>query len=318
MKLLVTGGAGFIGSNFIHYALNRHPDYKIINLDKLTYAGNLDNLKDIHSPNYQFVQGDICNELLVKDLIKEVDVILNFAAESHVDRSIVSPDEFIKTNVLGTNTLLRATLETGSKRFIQISTDEVYGSIKTGSFKETDALKPSSPYSASKASGDLIAQAYFTTYQLPAIITRSSNNFGPYQYPEKLIPLMIVNALEDKPLPIYGNGKNIRDWLYVEDNCEAIDIILHQGKEGEIYNIGAGNEVENIELVKEILRILGKPETLITFVTDRPGHDYRYSIDSSKIRELGWEPNHKLKEALEKTVKWYQENEWWWKPLKRP
>lgn len=329
MKLLITGGAGFIGSNFIHYTFNRHPDYKIINLDKLTYAGNLNNLKDIYSPkdhqplvkensSYQFVQGDICDELLVKQLVEEVDVIVNFAAESHVDRSIVSPDEFIKTNVLGTNALLRATLETGQKRFIQISTDEVYGSIKTGSFKETDALNPSSPYSASKAAGDLIALAYFKTYQLPVIITRSSNNFGPYQYPEKLIPLMIANALEEKPLPIYGDGKNIRDWLFVEDNCEAIDFILHQGKEGEIYNIGAANEVKNIKLVKEVLKILGKPETLITFVPDRPGHDYRYSIDSTKIRKLGWKPRHQLEEALEKTVKWYQENEWWWKPLKRP
>lgn len=329
MKLLITGGAGFIGSNFIHYTFNRHPDYKIINLDKLTYAGNLNNLKDIHSPkdhqplveensSYQFVQGDICDELLVKQLVEEVDVIVNFAAESHVDRSIVSPDEFIKTNVLGTNTLLRATLETGQKRFIQISTDEVYGSIKTGSFKETDALNPSSPYSASKAAGDLIALAYFKTYHLSVIITRSSNNFGPYQYPEKLIPLMIANALEEKPLPIYGDGKNIRDWLFVEDNCEAIDFILHQGKEGEIYNIGANNEVKNIKLVKEVLKILGKPETLITFVPDRPGHDYRYSIDSTKIRKLGWKPRHQLEEALEKTVKWYQENEWWWKPLKRP
>jgi dTDP-glucose 4,6-dehydratase len=319
MKLLVTGGAGFIGSNFIHYIINQHPDYKIINLDKLTYAGNLDNLKDLQkNPNYQFVRGDICDVSLVKQLVPGVDVILNFAAESHVDRSIASPDEFIKTNVFGTNTLLRAALEAGQKKFIQISTDEVYGSIKAGSFSEKDALNPSSPYSASKASGDLIALAYFKTYQLPVIITRSSNNFGPYQYPEKLIPLMIANALEEKPLPIYGDGKNIRDWLYVEDNCEAIDIILHKGKAGEIYNIGAGYEVENIKLVKEVLRILGKSERLISFVRDRPGHDYRYSIDSSKIRKLGWEPRHQLKDALEKTVNWYQENEWWWKPLKRP
>lgn len=318
MKILVTGGAGFIGSNFIHYMLEKHPDYQIINLDKLTYAGNPDNLKDIeNNPNYKFIQGDICDQSLVADLMKGVDAVLNFAAESHVDRSIQSPDEFIRTNVLGVNILLKAAREAKLKRFIQVSTDEVYGSIKKGSFKESDVLNPSSPYSASKAAGDLLANSYWVTYKFPVIITRSSNNFGPYQYPEKLIPLFVTNVLEDKPLPVYGTGKNVRDWLYVEDNCEAIDLVLHKGVEGEIYNIGTGNEVPNIEITKKILDILNKSESLIRFVKDRPGHDLRYSIDSTKMGKLGWKPRHSFDEATRDTVKWYQDNEWWWRKLKQ-
>jgi dTDP-glucose 4,6-dehydratase len=318
LKLLVTGGAGFIGSNFIRYILKNYPDYQVVNLDKLTYAGNLENLKDVEkNPNYKFVKGDINDSSLVFELCQGVDAVLNFAAESHVDRSIKEPQEFVKTNVFGTNTLLLAAREAKVSRFIQVSTDEVYGSIKEGSFKEEDPLQPSSPYSASKAGADLLALSYFKTYRFPVLVTRSSNNFGPYQYPEKLIPLMITNALEDKPLPVYGDGMNVRDWLYVEDNCAAIDLVLHKGKEGEIYNIGAGNEYPNIQIVREILRILGKPESLIKFVEDRPGHDFRYSVDWSKVKSLGFEPKRSFKEALEETVVWYRENEWWWRPLKK-
>ncbi len=315
-KILVTGGAGFIGSNFVRYMLERHPDYRIVNLDKLTYAGNLDNLRDIEdNPRYEFIKGDICDGALIGKVMKGVDVVLNFAAESHVDRSIVSPDEFVMTNVLGVNTLLKAARESGVERLIQISTDEVYGSIERGSFKETDPLTPSSPYSASKAGGDLLAHSYWVTYKFPVIITRSSNNFGPYQYPEKLIPLFVTNALEGKSLPLYGDGMNVRDWLYVLDNCEAVDFVLHKGKEGEIYNIGGDNELPNIEITREILRISGKPSSLIQFVQDRPGHDWRYSINSDKIKKLGWRPRHAFKEALEQTIRWYQENEWWWRKL---
>jgi dTDP-glucose 4,6-dehydratase len=318
LKLLVTGGAGFIGSNFIRYILKNYPDYEVVNLDKLTYAGNLENLKDVEkNPNYKFVKGDINDSSLVFELCQGVDAVLNFAAESHVDRSIREPQEFVKTNVFGTNTLLLAAREAKVSRFIQVSTDEVYGSIREGSFKEEDPLQPSSPYSASKAGADLLALSYFKTYRFPVLVTRSSNNFGPYQYPEKLIPLMITNALEDKPLPVYGDGMNIRDWLYVEDNCAAIDLVLHKGKEGEIYNIGAGNEYPNIQIVKEILKILGKPESLIRFVEDRPGHDFRYSVDWSKVKSLGFEPKRSFKEALEETIAWYRENEWWWRPLKK-
>ncbi len=318
MKLLVTGGAGFIGSNFIRYILKNCPDYEVVNLDKLTYAGNLENLKDVDkNPNYEFVKGDINEASLVFELCQGVDAVLNFAAESHVDRSIKEPQEFVKTNVLGTNTLLLAAREAKVSRFIQVSTDEVYGSIKEGSFKEEDPLQPSSPYSASKAGADLLALSYFKTYRFPVLVTRSSNNFGPYQYPEKLIPLMITNALQDKPLPVYGDGMNVRDWLYVEDNCAAINLVLHKGKEGEIYNIGAGNEYPNIQIVKEILKILGKPESLIRFVEDRPGHDFRYSVDWSKVKSLGFKPKKSFKEALEETVAWYRENEWWWRILKK-
>jgi dTDP-glucose 4,6-dehydratase len=318
MRLLVTGGAGFIGSNFIRHIIKKYPRYKIINLDKLTYAGNLDNLKDIeNNSNYTFIKGDICDRKIVDDLSKDVEAIVNFAAQSHVDRSIIDASEFLRTNIDGTYNLLETTKRHNISRFVQISTDEVYGSIGKGSFKETDPLSPSSPYAASKAAADMIVHSYRVTFNLPTIVARSSNNFGPYQYPEKIIPLFITNALEDKPLPLYGDGMNVRDWLYVVDNCEAIDLILHKGKEGEIYNIGGGNELKNIDLTRMVLKIVGKPESLIQPVKDRPGHDRRYSLDCSKIeKELGWTPGFDFEKALEETVKWYMDNQWWWKKLK--
>ena len=318
MRLLVTGGAGFIGSNFIRYIIKKYPDYKIINLDKLTYAGNLDNLKDIkNSSNYTFIKGDICDRRIVNELSKDVNAIVNFAAESHVDRSIIDASDFIRTNIDGTYNLLEATKRYNISHLIHCSTDEVYGSIEEGSFTETSPLSPSSPYAASKASADMLVHSYRITFNLPVIIARSSNNFGPYQYPEKIIPLFITNALEDKPLPLYGDGMNVRDWLYVIDNCEGIDLILHRGREGEIYNIGGGNELRNIDLTRMVLKILGKPESLIQPVKDRPGHDRRYSLDCSKIgRELGWTPGFNFERALEETVKWYVDNQWWWKKIK--
>ena len=318
MRLLVTGGAGFIGSNFIRHIIKKYPQYKIINLDKLAYAGNLDNLKEIESnSNYTFVKGDICDRKIVDELSKNAEAIVNFAAQSHVDRSIIDASDFLRTNIDGTHNLLEATKRHNISRFIQISTDEVYGSIEKGSFKETSPLSPSSPYAASKAAADMVVHSYRVTFNLPTIVARSTNNFGPYQYPEKIIPLFITNALEDKPLPLYGDGMNVRDWLYVIDNCEAIDLILHKGKEGEIYNIGGGNELKNIDLTKIVLKILGKPESLIQPVKDRPGHDRRYSLDCSKIeRELGWAPGFDFERALEETVKWYVDNQWWWKKLK--
>ena len=317
MKILITGGVGFIGSNFIRYLLNKYPNYEIINLDKLTYSGNPENLRDAeNNPNYKFTKGDICDSRIVDRAVKDCDVIINFAAESHVDRSILGPESFIKTDIYGTYTLLEAARKHRIKRYIQISTDEVYGSIKKGSFKETDPLNPSSPYAASKASADLLCLSYFATYKLPVIITRSSNNYGPYQYPEKLIPLFVTNALEDKPLPLYGDGLNVRDWLYVLDNCRAIDLILHKGEIGEIYNVGADNERTNIEITKSVLKILGKSEDLIKKVKDRPGHDRRYSLDSSKIRKLGWKPEYNFEKTLKETVDWYRNSESWWKKLK--
>ena len=314
---LVTGGAGFIGSNYIRYLLKKYHDIHIINLDKLTYAGNLDNLRDIeNNPRYEFVKGDICDEEVVNRLVKRADVVVNFAAESHVDRSIGRPDDFIRTDVFGTFVLLEAARNHGVDKFIQISTDEVYGSIEDGSFKETDPLMPSSPYSASKAGADRLAFSYYVTYGLPVIITRCSNNFGPYQYPEKLIPLFVTNALEDKPLPIYGDGKNVRDWIYVEDHCDAIDFLYQNGSDGEVYNIGAGNERNNLEITEIILRELNKPKSLMTFVKDRLGHDRRYSLDCTKIRNMGWEPGHSFDEAMHYTIQWYVDNRWWWEKLK--
>jgi len=314
---LVTGGAGFIGSNFIRYMLEIHKDIRIINLDKLTYAGNLNNLKDIENDErYEFVHGDICDEKIVDGLIKISDIVVNFAAESHVDRSIGSPDDFIKTDIFGTFVLLEAARKHGIERFVQISTDEVYGSTETGLFKEDDTLMPSSPYSASKTGADRLAFSYFVTYNLPVVITRSSNNYGPYQYPEKLISLFTTNALDDKALPIYGDGKNIRDWLYVMDNCEAIDFVLLRAKDGEVYNIGGGNEKTNLEITDIILRELGKPGSLITFVEDRKGHDRRYALNIDKIRSLGWSPKHTFEQAMAETVSWYKDNRWWWEQLK--
>ncbi|MDI6640662.1 MAG: dTDP-glucose 4,6-dehydratase [Methanocellales archaeon] len=310
---MVTGGAGFIGSNFVKFMLRWHPADQIVVLDKLTYAGDLDNLKTTME-KIEFIKGDICNRELVEKVAKGVDVIINFAAESHVDRSIAEPEPFLATNVLGTQVLLEAARRFDHEKFVQISTDEVYGSISEGSFKEEDLLRPSSPYAASKAAADMLARSYFVTYGVPVLITRSTNNFGLYQHPEKFIPKLIINAISGKPLPIYGDGKNVRDWLYVIDNCEAIDLILRKGKSGEIYNVGAGNEKTNLEIAKFILEELGKPKSLIKFVKDRPGHDLRYSLDWSKIKELGWTPKHSFDAALKKTVKWYIENEWWWKP----
>ena len=318
-KILVTGGCGFIGSNFIRYAL-KNSDYEIVNLDKLTYAGNLKNLVDVQNyPRYKFYKGDICNFELVSFIIEKenVDSIINFAAESHVDRSILSSQEFIRTNVTGTNVLLEVTRLYELKRFLQISTDEVYGSLgPEGKFTEETPLSPNSPYSASKASADLLVKAFHHTYGVPALITRCSNNYGPYQFPEKLIPLMIINALNNKPLPVYGDGMNVRDWIYVEDHCEAILKVFEKGRIGEVYNIGAENEKPNIEIVKLILKELRKDESLITYVKDRPGHDRRYAIDATKIKtELGWKPSHTFETAIKETINWYIQNQSWWKEI---
>jgi dTDP-glucose 4,6-dehydratase len=315
--ILVTGGAGFIGSNFVRYMVNKYPDQKIVVLDALTYAGNRENLQDLEDrPNYEFHHGNICDKSLVEKLVPDCNVIINFAAETHVDRSILEAGSFIQTDVVGTFTLLEAVRKFKIERYIQISTDEVYGSIEKGSFKESSPLQPNSPYSASKASGDLLVRAYHKTYGLPAIITRSSNNFGPYQYPEKLIPLFITNAMEDQSLPLYGDGKNVRDWLYVLDNCEAIDVVLRDGEDGEVYNIGGGNEMQNIEITELILQLLSKPKSLIRPVEDRLGHDRRYSVSIEKIEKLGWKPRRNFREAMEETVRWYINNEDWWRRIK--
>jgi len=323
VKILVTGGAGFIGSNFIHYIMEKHPDYRIICLDKLIYAGNLRNLESVlNKGNFRFIKGDICDRELVYKVFEEEkpDVVVNFAAESHVDRSIEDPEIFLKTNIIGTQVLMDACRKYGIKRFHQVSTDEVYGDLPLDrpdlKFTEKSPLKPSSPYSASKASADLLVMAYHRTYGLPVTISRCSNNYGPYQFPEKLIPLMIINAIHDKPLPIYGDGRNVRDWIHVKDHCEAIDIIIHKGKEGEIYNIGGENERSNIEVVKMILKELGKPESLIRFVNDRPGHDRRYALDITKMKEeFGWSPKISFEEGLRSTIKWYLENRNWWEEI---
>jgi dTDP-glucose 4,6-dehydratase len=318
-NILVTGGMGFIGSNFIRYMLKKHPDYNYLNLDKLTYAGNPDNLKEvINKENYKFVRGDICDKNIVQEIMKNVDAVVHFAAESHVDKSIENPDAFINTNIYGTYVLLEFSKEYNIKKFIMISTDEVYGSIPAGkSSKESDPIGPRSPYAASKASAECLAHSYYITYNLPVMITRSSNNFGPYQYPEKSIPLFITNLLEDKKVPLYGDGKNIRDWLYVKDNCEAIDMVLQNGKNGEIYNIAGSNEKPNIEIAKLIIELMDKDEDYIEYVEDRPGHDRRYSLNCSKIKnELDWTPKNDFYEFMGKTVEWYKKNEWWWKKLK--
>jgi dTDP-glucose 4,6-dehydratase len=317
VKLLVTGGSGFIGSNFIRHVLTTHADDRVINLDKLTYAGNPANLADLErDPRYTFVQGDVCDGKIVRDACRGVDAIVNFAAESHVDRSLMEPDAFLKTDVFGVFTLLEAVRELKVPRFLHISTDEVYGSVERGSSRESDPVRPTNPYSASKAGGDLLAMAYWHTHRVPVVITRSSNNFGPHQYPEKVIPLFVTNALDDKPVPLYGDGRNVRDWLFVQDNCAGIDLVLRRGADGEIYNIGGGHEVENIVLTRQILQLTGKPETLIQPVKDRPGHDRRYSVDSKKIHQLGWTPRHRFGDALRTTVEWYRDHESWWRPLK--
>lgn len=297
--------------------LEKYPNCNIFNLDKLTYAGNPDNLKDIeNSPNYSFIRGDICDPAVVDKVMQNVDYVVHFAAESHVDRSIEDGSVFVRTNVFGTYTLLESAMKHGIMKFIHVSTDEVYGSIEEGSFKETDRLTPSSPYSSSKAGSDLIAQSYYITYKLPVIITRCTNNFGPYQYPEKLIPLFITNLLENRNVPVYGTGKNVRDWIYILDHCKAIDFVLHNGSIGEIYNIGGGVEKTNIGITRKILAMLVKDESMVDYVKDRPGHDLRYSLDCSKLRELGWKPEYDFDEALAQTVEWYVENRWWWEKLK--
>lgn len=320
MKLLVTGGAGFIGSNFVRYMVNKYPEYQIVNLDLLTYAGNLENLKDIeNAQNYKFVRGDIADRDFVDGLFKEekFDYVLNFAAESHVDRSITDPGIFVQTNIQGTLALLDAAKTYSVKKYLQVSTDEVYGTLgETGYFTEETPLAANSPYSASKAGADLLVRAYNETFGLPVNITRCSNNYGPFHFPEKLIPLMIINALNDKELPIYGDGLNIRDWLHVEDHCQAIDLVLHKGRDGEVYNVGGNNERTNIEIVKTILKQLGKPELLMKFVKDRPGHDRRYAIDATKLRtELGWSPKYNFDTGIEQTIKWYLENQEWWENI---
>jgi len=323
MKLLVTGGAGFIGSNFIYYIQKNHPEYKIVNLDLLTYAGNLDSLKEAEaSPNYRFVHGDIADSALVNALFEKehFDMVVNFAAESHVDRAVLNPSVFIRTNVLGTQVLLDAARTYGVKRFHQVSTDEVYGDLPLDRpdlfFTESTPLHTSSPYSAAKAGADLLVLAYHRTYGLPVTISRCSNNYGPYQFPEKLIPLMILRSLKDEALPVYGNGLNVRDWLFVDDHCAAIDLILHKGTIGEIYNIGGHNERTNLHVVKTILETLGKPESLISFVTDRPGHDRRYAIDPTKIStELGWLPTVSFEEGIRHTIEWYVSHPDWWERI---
>jgi len=318
MRILVTGGAGFIGSNYVRYVLREHPEDAVVNLDKLTYAGNLENLREVEAdPHYSFVRGDICDEGTVEKAMAEVDAVVNFAAESHVDRSILSAGSFIDTDIKGLYVLLEAGRKHGVERFVHVSTDEVYGSIEQGSFPEQAPFNPSSPYAASKAGAELLARAYAHTFNYPILITRGSNTYGPYQYPEKVIPLFITNAIDGQPLPLYGDGMNVRDWLYVEDHCRGIDLVLRHGIRGEAYNVGADQERTNLEITRQILALLGKGEDLIQFVRDRPGHDRRYSLNSAKAQTtLGWRPQVQLEEGLTRTVAWYRENEAWWRRLK--
>jgi dTDP-glucose 4,6-dehydratase len=318
-NILVTGGAGFIGSNFVHYLLRKYPTYNVVAFDKLTYAGNVKNLLDVHDdPRYRFFKGDIADRQAVEQAIREhaIDTIVNFAAETHVDRSILDPDSAHRTNFTGVYVLLEAARTFGLERFHQVSTDEVYGSIPQGFFKEGDALEPNSPYSASKAGGELMVRAYHQTYGLNAVITRGSNTYGPYQYPEKVLPLFITNAIDGEALPLYGDGMQVRDWLYVEDHCSGIDMVLQHGPPGEVYNIGGGNERHNVEVTRLVLKLLGRPESLIKHVADRPGHDRRYALDCSKIKALGWRPSRDFETEMAETVAWYQTNEWWWRPIK--
>ncbi len=317
--VLVTGGAGFIGSHFVRYILNSYPDYNVINLDKLTYAGNLDNLLDVEgNSRYQLVKGDICNAELIDHLMKQVNMVVNFAAESHVDRSIMGAEEFMRSNALGVYTLLDAARRHNVARFLQVSTDEVYGSLAEGEspWTETSPLAPRNPYSVAKTAGDMMAQSFALTYEMPVVITRASNNIGPYQYPEKRVPLFITNAIEDTALPVYGDGSAIRDHLYVTDHCEAIDMVLHKGNVGEAYNVGGENEANGLEVVEKILELLEKPEDLVSYVKDRQGHDMRYSLDASKVKALGWKPKHNFESALRLTAEWYVANEGWWQKIK--
>jgi len=316
MRLLVTGGCGFIGSNFIRYYMQKHPEATIVNLDKLTYAGRLENLKDIADrKNYVFIKGDVCNANDVKKAMKGADAVVHFAAESHVDRSIEDPLSFLRTDTIGTATLLEEARKQDIEKFVYISTDEIFGSIEKGFASEDWPLNPSSPYSASKAGADRLAYAYYCTYGVPTVMHRGSNNFGPYQFPEKIIPLFITNLLRGKKVPLYGSGLNKRDWLYVEDNCASIALLLEKGKPGEAYNVAAHNELTNIELTKMILKELNLGTEMIEYVKDRPGHDKRYAMDTKKIEALGWKPKWRFEDALKYTIKWYKENEWWWKPL---
>ena len=318
VKVLVTGGAGFIGSNFVRYALRTHPDWHVTTLDKLTYCGRLENLHDVlDNPRHTFALGDIADSDVSAPLVRAAHIVVHFAAETHVDRSLRSAGAFLHTDVLGTFALLEAAREAaGLRRFVQISTDEVYGSVPAGASKETDELRPRNPYSASKAGADRLAYSYWATYEVPVVVTRASNNYGPYQFPEKVIPLFITNALEDAGLPLYGDGLNVRDWLHVEDHCRAIDLVIEQGADGEVYNVGGGNEVPNVELTKRILALTGKPDTLIRPVADRLGHDRRYALDTTKLRALGWTPRHAFGDGLAATVEWYRSNPWWWQPIK--
>jgi dTDP-glucose 4,6-dehydratase len=317
MKLLVTGGCGFIGSNFIRYLLTNYSDIQVVNLDKLTYAGNLENLRDIaHDPRYSFIKGDICDHSTVADAIPGCETVVNFAAESHVDRSITASRNFVRTGVIGVQVLLDAARSAGVSRFVQISTDEVYGSIREGVFTEESPLQPSSPYSAAKAAGDLLALSYFKTYRMPIVITRSSNNYGPWQHPEKLIPLFATNCIERKTLPLYGDGLNVREWIHVLDNCRAIDLVLRRGISGEVYNISSGMEMSNIDIARLILDALGASVDCLQRVPDRPGHDFRYAMDCSKLRALGFAPAVEMVPGIRATVEWYRTHPSWWKPLK--
>ncbi len=315
--ILVTGGMGFIGSNFIRHILNTHPEARIVNFDKLTYSGNLDTLRDVEKhPRYRFIQGDICNQQAVHQAMNGVNIVAHFAAETHVDISIKDPLSFTNTNVLGTHVLLEEARQAGVSRFLHISTDEVYGHRLSGSFGETDMLCPRNPYAASKAAAEKIVQAYFTTFNLPVIITRTSNNYGPYQYPEKLIPLFVTNLIEDKKVPLYGDGLHQREWIYVQDNCEALDFVLANGKSGEIYNIGTNHELTNLQMTAIILNAMGKDDSSILFVPDRPAHDRRYSINCAKLRSLGWHSRYGFADAIQETIQWYKDNRWWWEKIK--
>jgi dTDP-glucose 4,6-dehydratase len=318
VNVLVTGGAGFIGSNFVRYALTTHADWRVTTLDKLTYAGRRENLHDVmDNPRHTFVQGDIADAPVSGPLVEQSDLVVHFAAETHVDRSIMSAGDFIRTDVEGTFVLLEAARRaTHLRRFIQISTDEVYGSVPAGASRETDELKPRNPYAASKAGADRLAYSYWATYEVPVIVTRASNNYGPYQFPEKVIPLFVTNAIEDIPVPLYGDGKNVRDWLHVDDHCRAIDLLIETGVNGEVYNIGGGNEVMNVDLTHRILDALGKPASLIKPVADRLGHDRRYCLDTTKLRGIGWATAEPFDEGLRRTIEWYRRNDWWWRPIK--